>query len=426
MTEKLSKHVETRWLWPTSILLATIVLVSLIIARLTIAPASQTIVVEHVWTQDENAALDDARATCLALPDAPACVALLPPNGPQPAVGLYWFLDADPTTGAGMAAPLYQLLVRTDTPSIYYKSGTANTAWTLIGTSSGGGGGGTVTSITCGTGLTCTPTPITTTGSVAITNTAVTPATYTNATVTVNQQGQVTAASSGTAPVTGAGTSPDLTAWSSASTVGDYGGSSPSACSAGSVTTDVALSAAGALTNTCTAIGTAGGITGTGTSPDLMVWASSTSATNYAGSTPAACTSGQAVTQPVLSAAGALTATCTAIHAINGNEAIFGNGVDGADNFTGTGGTVAGATLSGSTYTMQRSIFCNGCTVSTGVTIKENGFTFQDAGTLTLSGTANINDNGASAVTTTAGATRGAQWFGGTAAGGNTASVGGS
>jgi hypothetical protein len=43
-----------------------------------------------------------------------------------------------------MAAPLYQLLVRTDSPSIYYKSGTANTAWTMIGTSGGSGGTGTI------------------------------------------------------------------------------------------------------------------------------------------------------------------------------------------------------------------------------------------------------------------------------------------
>jgi hypothetical protein len=71
-------------------------------------------------------------------------------NGPRPSVGLYWYADFDPTTGAGMAAPLNQLLVRTDTPSLYYKSGFANTAWTLIGT--GGGGGGAVAAFT----YTCT------------------------------------------------------------------------------------------------------------------------------------------------------------------------------------------------------------------------------------------------------------------------------
>lgn len=53
--------------------------------------------------------------------------------------GLLWSLNSDPTAGAGIAGPLWQLLVRTDVPSIYYKSGTGNTAWTNL---SGGGGGG--------------------------------------------------------------------------------------------------------------------------------------------------------------------------------------------------------------------------------------------------------------------------------------------
>lgn len=87
-------------------------------------------------------------------------------NGPYPSVGLYWYLDSDPTAGGGMSAPYKQLLVRTDDPSLYYKSGDANTAWTKIG--AGAAAGGTVTSIACGTGLSCTPSPITTTGTIAV------------------------------------------------------------------------------------------------------------------------------------------------------------------------------------------------------------------------------------------------------------------
>ena len=65
---------------------------------------------------------------------------------------------------------------------------------TLI-TGGGGGGSGTVTEVSTGVGL--QGGPITTTGTIALTDTAVTPAVYTNATITVNQKGRITAASSG-------------------------------------------------------------------------------------------------------------------------------------------------------------------------------------------------------------------------------------
>lgn len=164
---------------------------------------------------------------------------------------LYYASDTDPTAAGGVSAPVGQLLFRTDVPSIYYKSGTANTAWTALGRSA-------------------------------------------------------------------------------------------------------------------------------------------------AVLTPTTCGAGQAVT--AISSAGV--GTCTAVASLVSAQWIFGNGADGTLTFDGVTTPLAGATLSGSTYTMTRDIFCHNCTVNNGVNITGQ-YRFYDDGTLTLNGI--IHSNGNNAVGNTAG-----------------------
>jgi hypothetical protein len=81
---------------------------------------------------------------------------------------------------------------------------------------------------------------------------------------------------------------------------------------------------------------------------------------------------------------------------------IYGGGDYGVIAFNGTN-VYSFATLSGSTYTVNRDLFAaDGSSVSAGITVITNGFRFFCNGTLTNNGT--IHDGGANAVASVAGA----------------------
>ena len=98
---------------------------------------------------------------------------------------------------------------------------------------------------------------------------------------------------------------------------------------------------------------------------------------------------------------------------------VFGDGSDGALVFNGVASPVAGATLSGSTYTLTRDIFASSISISTAVSLFNSSFKIFCSGAATFNGTANINANGKSGVTNTAGSAVGANTLGGSTVGSN-------
>lgn len=193
--------------------------------------------------------------------------------------------------------------------------------------------------------------------------------------VTTNESVSATGAVTNTCTQELPASTADILVGSNGSAVA-YAGSTGTGCSAGSMTTNESVSAAGVVTNTCTAEMPA-------STADILV-GSNGSAVAYAGSTPSACSAGSAATAVALSAAGTVSYTCTTVNEFSTTNTIpVGNGTTlVASQFadTGTVATYSGGNLRSSSELQ----FCTSCThasaLSTSITF-EAGST---AGTISI------------------------------------------
>ena len=187
-------------------------------ATLTVTPNSSISPAGSMWnfTVCPQASASPCYSQSVFIQGATQTVTLTPPSvriGPNPVLS-YAYADGEVTVGLGQ---LYY-----NVTSATYRSCTlvicTGTGFTAIA----GGGGGGLTQLNAGTGITLSPSPILTTGSVSEAATGVSAGSCTNCNLTITTQGTITAQANGTGGgITGSGTANTIPLWTGTSAQGN-------------------------------------------------------------------------------------------------------------------------------------------------------------------------------------------------------------